>query len=113
VTDDALRSELDNLRKFFSHGVAELRGDIQAARTEAAEGHERLREDLSRRLSDAVEAKVRIRILEDNQKIITDRLDAEQKATTESNRFLWAQVIAASGVVAAIVGLIIAWRVHP
>jgi hypothetical protein len=68
VTDDALRSELDNLRKFFSHGVAELRGDIQAARTEAAEGHERLREDLTRRLSDAVEAKVRIRILEDNQK---------------------------------------------
>jgi hypothetical protein len=102
VTEDAIRSEIVGLRAELAKGLTDVRADVAGARAAAAEGHQRLRDDLSARLSDAVEAKVRIRILEDNQ-----------KALIESRRYMWAQVVAASGVVATLVGLLIAYKVHP
>jgi hypothetical protein len=98
VTEDAIRAELAGLRTALDNGIRGVREDVQAARDDASEGYERLRSDLSARLSDAVAAKVRIEILEKNL-----------TSLAESRRFALAQVIAAVSVVVAVAAVVVAW----
>jgi len=108
VTDDVMNAALDRLRVTLENGLASVRAEVAAARAESAEGHYRLREDITDRLSEAVEARVRIQVLEEGHKTIIGRVDGQEKASVETRRFLIVQLLASAGLILTVIAVV--WK---
>lgn len=105
VTQEQLHGEIATFRAEMRDGFMELRDAIKEARIEANEAHQRIRQDWTDRLTEAIDHRGRIL-----------RLETDAKEAIESRRWFWPQVIAVAGLVSTVfIWLVdkLQWRAHP